>query len=299
MWGIIVFAAVGAAIGIGSYIYGNNRRTKQIEAEQERIREKGERNLALMDLSWKQDVKSAFEGANSTLEGMAQSELMQAMGYNEAAIGAGSNEGAQVDAIANSGTRGSSSLQTAQMTSDIAAKELQLQQDSDRLQDKLTLESAVNTIAAYSTGGTQANIYSKQRSNYKKDIEAAVEGAAVALQGPHGGDQGGRHGHGGHFQARHQGPRLLQRGQHLCRRPAGQALCRGRHHRGHQRQHRIHEIEERDQCRSLRKKSDIPFRTGNCCARRSPTAPTPTSATAIPAKPTSAWSFWAIRSWAM
>lgn len=63
---------------------------------------------------------------------------------------------------------------------------------------------------------------------------------AEAVQKADGRGRGGRHRAGGHFQAGHQGPRLLRRLRHQERHPAGGRVRFGRHHRGYYRKHRAY-----------------------------------------------------------
>ena len=212
MWiAAVIGAVVGAAAGAASWIYGNYKNQQRIDAEKKRIREKGRENLELMDMQWGQSVKNANKIADKSdvqvtldeamlgrdvsgqLRGLGAQQEIAALGYNRTDIEAGSAEGAAQNTIAQGGTRGSSTLQAQAMQSELTQKELQAQEDYDRLNGDLTLMSAMNSVVTgaqnmqerrtdaremredYAEGGDQWNAYQKSRTNYQHEIDRAVD----------------------------------------------------------------------------------------------------------------------------
>lgn len=208
MW---IAAAIGAAIGAASFIYGNWKKNEEIERRKEQVLAQGKEKLELMDMEWEQSVREANRVAdktdtettlseamlgsspNGTLRSLGMQQEASTFGYNAEAVGTGTSEGAANESAAQGGTRGSSALQTAAMGRDASNAGLQVQEDYDRLSGDLTLMGAMNSVLggaqeiqrartdaretreSYAEGGEQWNIYQKQRVNYVSDVIRAYD----------------------------------------------------------------------------------------------------------------------------
>ena len=210
MWSIIS-AGIGLIVGGLGYIGQWGATAEESKEEIRRQEARRKRNLELMDLEYETNKKEANKEADKSDEattlaeavmGKNASNALQQMGlgqeadalqYNEAAINAGTSEGSAYNSISGAGTRGSSSLQSVEMQSELQAQNLQTQEDIDRKNSDLTLASAMTSMNqgafdlqnkrsaakdlrdTFNEGGDQYNLYQKHRSNYIADVQENID----------------------------------------------------------------------------------------------------------------------------
>lgn len=170
--GIVVAAVVGTAAAIGTAIDDKRAREQaaqekdyieemyeinkqRAEEEFEAAKEKAERNAAqtekqaeLTDKSLDVTEKGLATDFNTAIDQMYLSQEADAYNWNNAAMQAGSSEGAAYSNLAGSGVRAGSSLSDAvQMESATNAAQLQFSQDAKRRSDNNNLAGVLNNLA--------------------------------------------------------------------------------------------------------------------------------------------------------
>lgn len=201
-WGLVgALTSIGA--GIGRYFSRKNAAEEQIE----QLNRQKNRNLQMMDLQYSVEKKNAEKkskeaneqttlreammnnNAKLALTQLGMGEEAQTVSYNKAQMQAGQSKGGMLDQMAGSGTKNSSAMKAVEMQDEMNDKSLQMQEDMDRKQNDLSLESAMNNFAAggqelqqhrnaakdlydtYQAGGDQYNLFQKQKSNYVAGVQ--------------------------------------------------------------------------------------------------------------------------------
>lgn len=218
----IISAAVGGIAGMASSLWGDKeargRITRESEYQRElyelqkreaeekyrQAKEQAERNAAqaekqaeLTDKTLDVTEKGLAIDFNTAIDQMYLSQESDAYDWNNAAMQAGSSEGAAYSNLAGSGVRAGSSLSDAvQMESATNAAQLQFSQDAKRRNDNNNLAGVLNNLAgnrwniqqnrigadimrddaaylrsSYEKGGRNYNLYQLQLEELKKNYE--------------------------------------------------------------------------------------------------------------------------------
>lgn len=185
----VLIGAIGGWLGMAG---GLINKEVNDAAQEEQMNDQ----LAVMDEEWQQDQQDAFTKAanteksvdlqaavlgdevNATARSQAQQAEENTLSYNSAAMSAGQEEGAGYAQAAQSGTRSSSAVNSAAMGAEYNAKALQTQEDSDRLSQELSLQSAMNSAYSESQGLTQSWQEAQQlRSDYTGSLSYNEDGS--------------------------------------------------------------------------------------------------------------------------
>lgn len=218
----IIAAAVGGIAGMASSLWGDKEARGRITRESENQRElyelqkreaeekyrqakeQAERNAAqaekqaeLTDKTLDVTEKGLAIDFNTAIDQMYLSQESDAYDWNNAAMQAGSSEGAAYSNLAGSGVRAGSSLSDAVlMESATNAAQLQFSQDAKRRSDNNNLAGVLNNLAgnrwniqqnrigadimrddaaylrsSYEKGGRNYNLYQLQLEELKKNYE--------------------------------------------------------------------------------------------------------------------------------
>ena len=190
----IIAAAVGATSGLLGSIQNDIEAYQKAEAQEKYIdtlylkqkdqaklefdkaKEDAEKNAAraeqqadVTDLSTDITEKSASNDINSAIDSLYLSQASDTMNWNNAAMQAGSSEGAALSNLAGSGVRAGSSLSDAvQMESAVNANQLQFNEDATRRNNSNNLASVLNSLA-----GTKVNIQANRigADNTRQDAQ--------------------------------------------------------------------------------------------------------------------------------
>lgn len=203
-WSLLIAGIVSTIAGIAnevSYAQGTNKTENTLEQQKSDAEAQLARNLALMDEEFSVARKNAEKTAsnedrqstlyeavfgdqvNADVNQIAMNQKAQGLQNNESMMSAGLSEGNGLSSLAAGGTRNSSAVQATALEQAVNDKNLQMTEDSQRMQGEYQLQSSLNTFAqnkeklqqqrweaedlrtSYQEGGDQYKLYQLNRAN--------------------------------------------------------------------------------------------------------------------------------------